>query len=218
MNWGEILKERIHLKLPKTWFTHNLFKNFSKNFFKIYFRFKGEGVENIPDTACIIAPNHQSFLDGMFVAAFLRKHQMKKTYFYAKEKHVRKRWVKFLANRNNIIVMNINKDLKLSIQKMAEVLKRDRNIIIFPEGTRTKDGKLGDFKKTFAILSKELNVPVVPVAIYGAYEALPRGKKIPRLFSEIRVQFLKPVYPEAQSYDDIKEEVVTNIEEAINIV
>jgi long-chain acyl-CoA synthetase len=73
--------------------------------------------------------------------------------------------LKYLAHRNNVILVDVNKDLKHSIQKMAEVLKAGKNLLIFPEGTRSLNGNLGDFKQTFAILSQELNVPVVPVAI-----------------------------------------------------
>jgi len=153
---------------------------FFKTFFKLYFRFNGEGVENIPVGPCIIAPNHQSFFDGLFVAAFLKRKIMRKTYFYAKRKHVNNKFLRFLANTNNVIVMDTNKDLLESIQKLAEVLKNGRNIIIFPEGTRTTTGEVGEFKKTFAILSTELNIPVVPVAIEGAFDALPHGSKFPK--------------------------------------
>ena len=74
---------------------------------------------------------------------------MKKTYVYAKEKHFKGPFLRFMANRNNIILVDVNKDLKLSIQKLAEVLKKGKNLMIFPEGTRTLTGKLGDFKQTF---------------------------------------------------------------------
>ena len=84
----------------------------------------------------ILAPNHQSFFDGLFVAVFLKNKLMKQTYFYAKEKHVKNKILKFAAAKNNVIVMDLS-DLKTSLQKMAEVLKRGKNIIIFPEGTRT---------------------------------------------------------------------------------
>jgi len=103
--------------------------------------------------------------------------------------------------------MDMNKDLKLSLQKMAAVLKRGKNLIIFPEGTRSKDGSLGDFKKTFAILSRELNVPIVPVAINGAFKAMPTGSLFPRPFKRISVEFLKPVYPDDHSYDTLKDKV-----------
>ena len=103
--------------------------------------------------------------------------------------------------------MDINRDLKESIQKLAEVLRKGKNIIIFPEGTRTYTGEVGEFKKTFAILSSELNVPIVPVTIKGANEALPRGSIIPKPWKKINVKFHKPVYPNGMSYDMISEMV-----------
>jgi long-chain acyl-CoA synthetase len=132
---------------------------------------------------------------------------MKNTYFYAKEKHVPYRWLKNFANRNNIIIMDINRDLKESLQKIAEVLKRGKNIIIFPEGTRTRTGNLGSFKKSFAILSRELNIPVVPVSIKGAFEALPRGRRIPKPWKKIQVKFHQPVYPGEHNYDSLTDQV-----------
>jgi long-chain acyl-CoA synthetase len=211
IDWSAIIRQRIHLKLPQTWITSHLFVNISRVFFSFYFRMKGRGVKNIPDGPCIIVPNHQSFFDGLFVASYLRFWQMRKTFFYAKEKHVRNPFVKFIANRNNIIVMDLNNNLKESIQKMAEVLKEKKNLIIFPEGTRTRDGRLGDFKKTFAILSRELNVPVVPVTIKGAFEALPKGSWFPKPFRKIRVEFLSPVFPENHTYDALSEIVRNRI-------
>jgi long-chain acyl-CoA synthetase len=136
---------------------------------------------------------------------------MKQTFFYAKEKHVKNKLLKFVAAKSNVIVMDLT-DLKTSLQKMAEVLKRGRNIIIFPEGTRTQNGDIGDFKKTFAILSRELNVPVVPVAINGAYDAFPRGTFFPKPWKKINIKFLKPIMPENHSYDSLKNAVFEKVE------
>ena len=91
-----------------------------------------------------------------------------------------------------------------------------KKIIIFPEGTRTKTGALGEFKKMFAILSKEINVPVVPVAIQGAYNALPMGKKIPRLFSKVEVNFMQPIYPQNYTHDSLVNEVYRAIQNKIS--
>jgi long-chain acyl-CoA synthetase len=215
INWSHILKQKINIKLPATWITGNIAVKVSHLFFKLFFRFKGEGASNIPNEPCIIVPNHQSFLDALFVASFLKYTQMRKTFFYAKEKHIRNPFLKFLANRNNIIIMDLNHNLKESIQKMAEVLKKEKNLIIFPEGTRTRDGKLGDFKKTFAILSRELNVPIVPVSIHGAYEAMPRGRIFPVPFRRIFVEFMKPIYPGNFSYDDLSDKVRENIQQKL---
>lgn len=211
VNWQEILKEKVDLTLPKTWITANVFRSCSKFFFKVYFRFKGDGQEHLPDTPCIIAPNHQSFYDGLFVASFLKGRFFKNTYFYAKQKHVKNPFVRFLADRNNVIVVDLNSGLKESIQKLAEVLKKGKNIMIFPEGTRSVDGTVGDFKKLFAILSKELNVPIVPVTINGAYQALPAGTLIPRPLCPISVSFQEPVFPADHSYESLTEKVYQDV-------
>ena len=95
---------------------------------------------------------------------------------------------------------------------MGEALKKKKNIIIFPEGTRTPDGKLGEFKKTFAILSKELDVPVVPVSIKGAFQAMPKGRKIP-MPHKVQVEFLDPVYPRQDTYEGLTRQVYNRIKE-----
>ena len=211
VDWKKILREKVSLPLPRTWFTGRIFVKTSKLFFKLYFGLKAKGLERIPDGPVILAPNHQSFFDGLFVASFLKGKTIKNTYFYAKDKHVKPAWLRFMANRHNIIVMDLN-NLKDSIQKMGEALKSKKNLIIFPEGTRTVNGQLGEFKKTFAILSKELNIPIVPVSIKGAYEALPKGSFFPRPFRKVQVEFLDPIYPNKNTYEAIAENVQRSIE------
>lgn len=204
ISWSQILKEKVHLKLPDSWFTHNMIKNIFQVLFWMFMRIKAKGLENLPDQSCIIAPNHQSVLDGFLVAALFKRRFMKNTYVYAKEKHFRNPFLRFLANRNNIILVDVNRDLKLSIQKLAEVLKKGKNLLIFPEGTRSLTGKMGEFKQTFAILSSELKVPVVPVAIQGSFDILPSGSRFPRLFRKVYIEFLPPVYPENHTYESLK--------------
>lgn len=212
VNWKAILHEKVNLKLPASWITGNIALWASRVFFKTYLRFKSTGMEKIPDGPCILAPNHQSYFDGLFVASYLHYDQAKKTYFYAKEKHIKQRWLKFLANRNNIIIMDLNHNLKESIQKMGEVLKSNKKIIIFPEGTRSFNGNMGDFKKTFAILSRELNVPIVPVSIKGAFDVLPRGSFFPRPWKKVSVEFLDPIYPGQHTYETLSQLVKSKIQ------
>ena len=207
IQWSTILKEKVSFELPKSSFFGVAVVNVFKVLSRVFFRLKGAGIANIPEGPCIIAPNHQSFLDGLFVASFLKKNIFKSTYFYAKEKHVKKPLAKFIAAHNNVIVVNVNKDLKQSIQKLAVALKNKKNIIIFPEGTRSMSGQLGEFKKTFAILSRELNVPVVPVTIKGAFEALPSKSSFPLPFKKVKIEFHKAIMPHDLSYDGIVEMV-----------
>ena len=217
VNWSDIIKEKVDIKLPKSDITSWLITKALKIFFKVYFRYRIKGRNNIPNTACIIAPNHQSFLDGMFIASSLRGKMLRKSFFYTKSKHVKSNLLRRFADRNNIIIVDVNQDLKHSIQSLAEALKKGKNIVIFPEGTRSTNGKLGEFKKTFAILSKELNVPVVPVVIDGAYDVLPKGSKFPKPFKTIKVEFLKPILPIGQTYFTITEETKDVIQEQLDL-
>ncbi len=214
-DWSAILKEKVNLKLPKSWFSQILLIKGLKYLFLVLFRLKSTGKENIPKGPAIIAPNHQSYFDALFATAFLSNKELRQTFFYAKRKHVKSKFMNFMAGKHNVIVVDLNQGLKESIQKLAETLKQNKKVVIFPEGTRTQTGKIGDFKKTFAILSKELNVPVVPVAIDGAYRALPRGKKMPRLFTRVNVTYKSPVYPEDHNFDSLANEVKNKIKEEV---
>jgi long-chain acyl-CoA synthetase len=211
INWTNILKAPFHFKLSESGIIGTLSRYFWRFLLRLYFRIRADGLSNLPDGPCIIAPNHQSFFDGFFLAAAFRNRLMKKTYFYAKEKHFRTGWLKAFARKHNIIIMDINKDLRQSIQKLAELLKKGKNIIIFPEGTRSKDGRLGQFKKTFAILAQELNIPVVPVIINGSFSAMPSGSLLPKPFSRIDIRILQPVYPENHTYDSLRDIVFKKI-------
>jgi len=216
INWSDIIKEKVNVKLPKSDVTSWFIVKWSKVIFKMYFRFRTKGTENIPETSCIIAPNHQSYFDGMFVASALSGKMLRRSFFYTKAKHIKFNWLRRFAVRNNIIIVDVNQDLKHSIQSLAEALKKNKNVVIFPEGTRSYDGELGDFKKTFAILSKELNVPVVPVVIRGAYDILPRGTHFPKPFKKVSVEFLKPIFPLGQSYFTIAEQTKEMIQEKLS--
>ncbi len=193
--WSNNLKDNAPVELPKSSFLLKLIVSAVRGFFSIFFKYEVVGLENIPTGPCFIAPNHQTKLDAFLVLSCLDKETLNETYSYAKKDHVKSRIRQALARHTNIIVMDLSKELKESIHKMAEVVKLGKKILIFPEGTRTTTGQLGDFKKTYAILSTELNVPIVPVAISGAYEAMSSGKKKIKSGSKIMVEFLPPVEP-----------------------
>ncbi|MBF0220147.1 MAG: AMP-binding protein, partial [Gammaproteobacteria bacterium] len=215
VEWSEIIREQVEMTIPRSWLLHNGVKNLSRRLLQLYFRLNARGQEMLPDGPCIIAPNHQSVLDGLFVASFLNNRINRNTYFFAKEKHINKGWLRFLARRHNIIVVDIDRDLKQAIQKISAILKSGKNIIIFPEGTRSRDGTVGPFKKTFAILSRELGVPIVPVAIKGAYAALPSGRHLPKLLHPVEVEFMPPFYPHHEGYEEICETVRQQVVNAV---
>lgn len=202
MQWGKVLKEDIEFDVPQSTFMLKFLKLVFKPMFKFYIRVEGEGVENIPSTPVIIAPNHQSFIDGLLIANILKNKTLNRTYFFAKDKNIKSSISRFFARNSNILVLNINRDLKLTLQKIAAILKKGNNMVIFPEGARSRDGRIMNFKKAFAIISKELDIPVVPVVIEGAYEKFSIGSKFPKP-GRIKLKFLKPIYPAGMDYDAI---------------
>ena len=204
--------ENENLKLPTASFTHTLYEGMFKTFFKTYNRMTIKGTENIPANGpFILAPNHQSYLDAPIAMAGVPKNQINDIYFYATEEHVQGKFLRFMANRHNIILME-NRNLKNSILKLSKVLRQGKSIMIFPEGTRTFSGEMGDFKKTFAILAKELNVPIVPVRITGAYRMLKRGTRFIQP-CHIQVEYLPEVRPnETLTYDEIAQIVKSRIQ------
>ena len=207
-DWHEFLSaDSTGLQLPKGTIGMPLLLKSSSLFFKLYNRLSTKGTEHIPAKGpMIIAPNHQSYLDGALVSIGLPMNILKDSYFYATEEHVKGALRQSYARHNNIIIMERG-NLRDSILKLAEVLKRGKNVIIFPEGSRSHTGRLADFKKTFAILSRELQVPILPVCIKGAFEALPRSRHFVTPH-KIEVEFLAPIVPDSNlSYDEIANQV-----------
>ncbi|PKP19841.1 MAG: long-chain fatty acid--CoA ligase [Bacteroidetes bacterium HGW-Bacteroidetes-19] len=196
ISWKEILQHKLEdLKLPKSGFIHWLLDRIIRVGFHLFYRYTAKGTENIPDGPCIIIGNHRSGFDGVFITSKMKWSIAKRTFFFAKDKHFNFKLAKFLAVRSNVILMNVNTNIRESLQQMSEVLKQGKNVIIFPEGTRAKDKKLKHFRDAFAILSTELNVPVLPVLIKGSELATYKSIRIPKFLSKIELEFLPPVLP-----------------------
>ena len=213
VDWHQLLHEEADaLCLPTADFAYRFISRLFKWYFRLYNTLSIRGQENIPAKgACILAPNHQSFVDGPLTLSGLPWRALGEYFFYATEEHVRGEKLRRMAAKSNIIVME-RANLKNSILKLAKVLREGHRIVIFPEGARTHDGDMVPFKKTFAILAKELDVPIVPVCIRGAYEALPRGSRFmsPK---HIEVTYLPQIKPSAgQTYEELSKQTQNAIE------
>ena len=213
-NWLGQLNMDTSVDLPKSSFLLRMIVRTVRKVSNLFITIDGKGFENIPEGACFFASNHQSKLDAFLILSFLDKKTLENTYAYAKKDHVEGAVRKYLASRTNLIVMDLNKDLKESIHKMAEVVKLGKKILIFPEGTRTTTGVLGKFKKTYAILSSELNIPIVPIAISGAYYGDSTDKlRIRR--TKITVEFLPAINPSGLSPEALNDLARQRIEERV---
>ncbi|MDP0506930.1 MAG: AMP-binding protein [Fusobacterium sp. JB019] len=205
VDWKEILlKEDIKYDLPKS-FMVTITRIVLTPVFAFYLRLKKKGLDKISKDRRIYICNHESFIDAFAVGRMFESSQAKNTYFFAIKKHFEKPIMKYMADHGNIVLVDINKNLKESLQIAAKVLKSNKSLVIFPEGARTRDGELQNFKKFFAILSKELNIPVTVLGITGAYEAMPYGSKFFKS-GDLELEVLGDIYPEKLSVEDIVKE------------
>ena len=206
VDWQAILtSDTSYLNIASTWAVHTKAVRLLHKYLYKHNNLEVRGIENIPlEGQFIIAPNHQSAIDGNICVAGLDSKSLRNTYYYATEEHIQGYPLQWMARHNNVILMQ-HQNLKDSILRMAKVLKMGKNLVIFPEGARTHDGRMQAFKKTFAILAKELNVPILPVRIEGAFEAMPRGTK--RLGKhKITVTYLPAIQPTPeQTYEQLSE-------------
>jgi long-chain acyl-CoA synthetase len=203
-SWDTLLKTKADgpLDLPRSGWVHPFLKGLFGTGLRMSFRVHAEGRENLPaEGPCILVANHQSYIDGLFVSMFFKNTFLRRTFYYAKRKHVSNAFLNWVARNSNVIVVEVGLDVQQSLQKMAQAVREGGNLLIFPEGTRTPDGQVGDFKSTFAALALELGVPVIPISLSGAFHALPRGGRVPRFFTKVTVRFL-PAMPEADRADE----------------
>ena len=191
-------KQPFFYKVFKT-----LFYFYSKLVFSTYAPTSVVGRENIPDSSFIFCSNHNSHMDVALLAVATRK-SFNDFGMLAARDYWFESWVKRVSVNT---VMNLipvdrasNKDKELSI-KDSEALcdafmkYEQRNLILFPEGTRGNPGELLPFKKGAARFALNLNKPILPAVIYGSHKIWPRGKVFFGLPTRIKVFILKPVNP-----------------------
>jgi len=160
---------------------------------KAFFKLEVKGINNIPPSPYIITPNHASNLDGFVIGIVIPIKSFMNIYFHGFQKYFSNWFTSRFAKFAHVIPIDPETYLKRALQISGYVLKKGKSLCLFPEGGRTYDGNLLPFKRGVGILSKELDVPLVPTLIEGTYEVLPRGAILPK-FRKIRVTFEQPLY------------------------
>lgn len=215
INWKQIIEEAKPIKDDKNRWITKFLKVFLDVIIKIYFRIQRNGREKLDPKPKIYVSNHQSFIDPLILGSLLPKSILYNTIFLAIDWYFKKFPLKLLVSNGNVILIDINKNIRKSVEEIVGYLKSGKNVLIFPEGARTKDGKVAEFKKVFAIISKELGIDVQCLGIKGGFEAYSRYMKFPKP-KKIKVAVLDIIKPEG-SYEEIAEkakEIITKYVES----
>ncbi len=183
---------------PLYWFCYTL----SGAIARIAFQYRAYGRENIIEEGpAIMAANHQSYLDPPLVGITCRNE----LHFLARKTLFEKKLLGPLISRVNALPVDLSRGDLTAFRAVVKLLKEGHRTVIFPEGTRSLNGKIQQARPGIGMIIAKTLAPVVPVRIFGSFEAWPKGGKIkPR---PITVVVGKPIHFQ-------KEDFVSNNREA----
>jgi 1-acyl-sn-glycerol-3-phosphate acyltransferase len=169
----------------------------------VAFRPKVVGIGNVPRTGpALLACNHTSYLDWLFLPLVVRTRRIsflaKLEYFTRKGLRGRLQRYFFTATGQVPVDRRGADAASASLRKAAELLREGRLVGMFPEGTRTRDGRLNRGRTGVARIAAETGVPVVPCAMVGVFEVAPPGVRVPRP-RKVTVLFGEPMSPPASA-------------------
>lgn len=161
----------------------------------VVYRIRVDGKEHLPrEGAVILAANHRSFLDSIFIPLLVRR----KVTFVAKAEYFddpRTAWF-FRAVGQIPIRREGGNASEGALAAATDVLRAGGVFGIYPEGTRTRDGYLHKGKTGVARLALATGAPIVPVGLIGSDECQPTDARLPRLFKPVTIRFGPPIRPE----------------------
>lgn len=177
-------------------------------FYTVYGRRRVIGYENIPrEGAVIFACNHVSYLDPPFVGttiwrecAFMAQHELWQT-----------KWLAWIMPRLNAFPVHRGTADRPALRHALSVLAKGIPLVLFPEGSRSRDGKLQRGEPGVALIVQKSGAPVVPIALIGPERMLPPGQKQLRRVP-LTIVFGKPMHFTANTP---REQIVLEIMQAI---
>lgn len=135
------------------------------------------GLDSLPASGpFILCPNHQSYLDPLFVCGALPYRVFRRLFFIGAVEYFETPLTKWAARTVNLLAVDPDSNLVPAMKACALGLQHGKILMLFPEGERSIDGTVKKFKKGAPILARQLRVPIVPVALKGIYELWPRNR------------------------------------------
>ena len=163
------------------------------------FSLKVSGLEKLPQHGpFILSSNHQSYLDPLILAGVMPERIFRELFAVGTSEIFGKGFMRRLARSLKVVVVDPDANLVPAMRAGAFGLRHGLSLVLYPEGERSIDGTPKIFKKGAAILSIHLQVPIVPVAIEGFYEAWPRNRSF-QGFKPLKMAFGDPILPPPES-------------------
>jgi 1-acyl-sn-glycerol-3-phosphate acyltransferase len=157
----------------------------SFSYYRIFHGFRVEGLENAPkEGPFLLASNHLSFLDPPALGCRMPRN----LHYFARDSLFKGPLGMLIKALNSIPVNRSQLDLA-TLRRVLKVLSDGHPLLVFPEGTRSEDGQLGEGKKGVGMLVAKSQVPVLPARIFGSYEIMGKGKSLPRIGRKLRVRY-----------------------------
>ncbi|MGH9650645.1 MAG: lysophospholipid acyltransferase family protein, partial [Terriglobales bacterium] len=184
--------EEPHPLRTRTWF---LIGKIVDLFARDRFQFRLTGLEKLPPHGpFILCPNHQAYLDAIFLASALPYSLFRDHFSVGTSEIFGQGIMNWIARSLKIVVVDPDANLIPAMRAGAYGLRRGKMLLLFPEGERSIDGPPKVFKKGAAILSIHMKVPIYPVALDGFHDAWPRGKSFQK-FVPLRMAIGDPIHP-----------------------
>ena len=158
-----------------------LIDTFQHGIFGKLFDIEIEGQANVPSNApFLVACNHQSHLDVGLAKMALGEEGKKLASLAARDYFFDTPWKRaWFGSFTNLVPLDRRGSLKESLRVAVRTLELGYHLLIFPEGTRSVDGQLQEFKPAIAYLSFAANADILPIYLEGTYEAMPKGSFMP---------------------------------------
>jgi len=145
-------------------------------FFCFWLRYRARGIEHLPTTGgALLLVNHQSYVDPLLVGLPLTRPVS----YLARDNLFRVPVLGHILRKTYVMPINREAASTTSIREAIRRIDAGFYVGIFPEGTRTLDGTVGEMKPGFLALLRRTTVPVIPVGIAGAFECYPKGTPFP---------------------------------------
>jgi len=181
----------------------NLLRPFAHWLCRILFKIQFHGVDNIPpDGGCIITPNHVTYADPIWITIPVRR----RVYYMAWDKPFEIPVLGWIMKSFGAFPVNVEAVDSSAQREARETLKEGRALVIFPEGGRTKTGRLMPFKMGAFRFALTYGVPIVPVTIKGASKVWPVGRLFPRR-GRISVTYHPPIQVEQVTEETSRHEL-----------